>query len=322
MDFPGRSLAARWTILVIMTACLSSCGAPPSTTLRTYPRDLGSFSMSHGPAVIHEGEFSGQASIRPWSGYWHPLSRIDARSALEKYDRLSGKEALAREEQRIRSEARPFLPWEGRCDAWAIASILQPEPLVPKVVEVEGRREVFSVAEQKALWIYAHEVVDPSIRGTVGERNDGNGGSSFEDISPAEFHRVLQVMLQDRRVPFIMDRDPRPPVWNTPVDGARWTIRRDPERADVFHVRAWVYAVFPYDDDRDSTERLAPVLEYQYVLEAHPVPDGYEVHGAKWSGRSVRDHPDFVTWVEPGASSSVRSLNVDLDSDWLRARFQ
>jgi hypothetical protein len=307
---------------VLVAACLSACGAPPSPYFQRFPSDLGAFSSINGPAVISEGEFEAQSDARPWSGYWYPLSRIDARSALEKYDRLTGRASLAFEVQRLSSERRPFQPWEGRCDAWAFASILQPEPVAPRIVEAEGRREVFSIAEQKALWIYSHEVIDPSLRQTVGERNDGDSASAFEDISPAEFHRIIQVMLEDRRTPFIMDRDPRPPVWNTPVQGARWTIHRDRSRADLFHVHTWIHAVFPYDEDRDSTERLAPVIEYQYDLEAHPAPGGYEVHGSRWIGRSVREHPDFVTLVDPTLLRAVRSLNTELDPVWLRAQLQ
>lgn len=325
MELPARSPAFRLAILPLLAACLSSCGAPSDFSppaAPSYPVP-GDFSALHGAAVIEEGDFVARADSAPWSGYWYPLSRIDARSALEKYDRLSGRRALEAEEQRLRTEGRPYQPWEGRCDAWAFASILIPEPRAPLVVEQGGILERFSVAEQKALWIHSHEVIDPASRTVYGTRNDGDGTTPFEDISPAEFHRVLQIRLQRDRKPFIMDRDPRPAVWNSPVHGAHWTIRRDAAQRDLFHVHAWVEAVFPHDSDLDGNDRLVTVLEYTYDLEAHPAGgSGFVVHGSRWTGGSVRDHPDFVTVlkdsVEDSAEAGARSANPELDIDWLR----
>lgn len=94
----------------LLAACLSACGAPPTPYFERFPSELGAFSSRNGPAIITEGEFDAQSEARPWSGYWYPLSRIDARSAFEKYDRLTGRASLAQEVRRLASEGRPFQP--------------------------------------------------------------------------------------------------------------------------------------------------------------------------------------------------------------------
>ena len=323
MNAIGGGYRIPWRLLVGLAAAATGCGVP-SDRIDTPSIDfdkpvLGAFSQLHGPLYVEEGEFQAQADRLPWSGYWYPLSRIDARSALEKYDYLTGNDALNSEIARVRNEGRPLLPWEGRCDAWAIASILTAEPRSPKEIRFRGRKATLTVAEQKALKILSHESIDPSDRSIFGVRNDGQGGDAFEDLSPAEFHRIIQVMLIENRRPFIMDRDPMPPVWNTPVVGARWSITPDRTRTEWMQVHAWVYTVFPYDSDLDSTDRIAPVLEYHYELKVQRLGSGrLRVIDSQWTGRSISSHPDFVTILGENSEVSARSLNPEIDSNWIR----
>lgn len=301
---------------------VAACGAPPSSSSLVAPPgevvEWGDVTRLHGPVIVREGIFSLRAATIPWSGYWYPLSRLDARSALRKHDLLTGRRALEFEEQRIRGESRPFLPWEGRCDAWALASVLHPEPRLERRVEREGLTAVFSIAEQKALWVHAHERLPEGSRVIFGSRNDGDGRSDFDDPAPAEFHRVLEVMLGEKKKPIIMDRDPRPPVWNTPVHAATMEVVRDLQRRSLFHVRAWVEATFPYDDDADSIQRLATILEYTYDFETAPGNDGHIVLSSRWTGSSRWNHPDFVTIPTDAAEDQLGSRNPEIDLDWLR----
>jgi hypothetical protein len=188
---------------------------------------------------------------------------------------------------------------------------------VPQVVQSNATEVVFSVAEQKALWIFAHERIDARDRWVVGERNDGDGSSSFDDLAPSEFHRILQVLLEQEHRPFVMDRDPRPPVWNTPVYGANWEVKPRPGSEGIFDVSVWVQAVFPYDEDIESTERIAPVLHYQYELFTVSTSEGALVLDGKWTGASRRDHPDFVTVLSDSALGPRGSTNPEIDLQWL-----
>lgn len=325
MRIVGRSRFAQGIRAITFLCSFIGCNASPSlmdTASQRFPDvEMGSFTSIYGPLVVEEGVFTYLSDIVPWSGYWHPLSRIDASSALAKYDYLTGRRSLEFEETRIRNENRPYLPWEGRCDAWSFASIFIPKPTTVKEVIVGARREKFSIAEQKALWIYSHESIEPNARTIFGERNYGDNSGAFDDFSPAEFHRILQVILQKEARPFIMDRDPRPPVWNTPVFGAKIYIEKDPVKVDSLHVTAWVQTVFPYDFDTSSTDRIAPVLKYTYDLEVYPSSLGLVVFGSSWTGQSKLDHPDFVTVPVLSESAKAKSLNTEIDFQWLEDHF-
>ena len=102
----------------------------------------------YGPLVVREGDYL-RADERPWSGYWFPLKddiliaaspRNGGQPPLDKYDKYA-MEALGKATTSVQEEIQKFLynpmaeNWEGRCGAWAIASVMEPEPVLP----AEGR---------------------------------------------------------------------------------------------------------------------------------------------------------------------------------------
>jgi hypothetical protein len=321
-----RGGAGLWCLLMLSCAPLPEGGRIQERTRQALDPILHPASALWGDLLIEPGTFEADTGVRPWSGYWFPLSGNESESALLKLDRVTGRQALKWFRADKLHSDRPALPWEGRCDAWALASLLVPEPSAP--LEIQGER--FEVWEQQALWIHSFEELDPSFRSILGSRNDGDGGSPFEDLLPMELHLVVQKRLLEERLPFVLDRDPKPPVWNTPIWGARWTLSRDPE-GDSFGLRSWrvamdLYGVLPLDQLPIQPERRVVVLHYDYRLRGVPLDDGkFRVEDSEWLGASRLDHPDFVTLPlakTPFDSNQHRSSNPEIDSSWLHTHFK
>ena len=62
---------------------------------------------------------------------------------------------------------------------------------------------------------------------------------------------------------------------------------------------------------------VAPVLEYTYDLQADPSPMGEAVVGSRWTGKSISNHPDFVTILADDGDPHARSMNPEIDADWI-----
>ncbi len=256
------------------------------------------------------------SGVRPWSGYWYPLAGASSQraihEALARYDRLTGGQALQWQLDSERSSIGRPESWEGRCDAWALASILEAPP---------------RSRDEQVLKTLSYEQVDPGQILIFGKRNDGEGGHSFEDMLPMELHRILVRQLKELRRPFILDRDPRPPVWNTPIWGARW------ERTEEVPVvgtpdagkRSWRVSLDLYGTLPLAEPKIAPtipvVLHYEYRL--WTIDGGFGgdwVVESEWLGRSKGDHPDFAT-IPIDAVPSHRSRNPELDLSRMDGRW-
>ncbi|MRG91009.1 hypothetical protein [Polyangium spumosum] len=265
---------------------------------------------------VMAGERSGEATIKPWSSWWFPTwddflfaERDGELSPLQKYDRYSStvlrKTTTAAAYERENLYGRHASSWSGLCYAWALASILEPEPKG----EVTHGSLHFAVGDLKALLLKTYEAVkDPP---TVGDRNDGAWDDEYEDILPHVFHRVLVRELFQKQRPFIMDKDAGYEVWNVPVYKAITKIERDASARDVVHVRTVVFVASPDVESYDHVGTEATTREYTYDLRGVWVGDRFLVREGAWTENSRWDHPDFL--ILPPDRVTRASFNPEID---------
>ena len=289
--------------------------------------DLASVATDvYGPLYVQAGNFTGEATPKAWSSWWYPTredtlfrSKSGVLSPLEKYDRYV-REVLRRSSSAAEFERKnlydPYAAgWSGLCDAWAIASIMEPEPTHDIIRH--GIR--FTVGDQKALLIKTYEDVQ-GLR-LIGQRNDAQWDSVYADIYPDQFHIVLKAELLDGGRPFIMDHDAGIEVWNTPVWKAIVEVKEDPTDAATVHVRTTVVTASPFVDDRDYTGTLEVTRTYTYdLVGAWEADRRFKVTSGRWTDRSRWDHPDFV--IPKPTSLTQKSRNTEINVDVVSAILQ
>ncbi|MDI1476495.1 hypothetical protein [Polyangium sp. y55x31] len=272
--------------------------------------------------LLPEGEFSAEATIKPWSSWWFPTvddflfaAKNGELSPLQKYDLYSSTfqhkttTAAAYEREKL-YDARAD-SWSGLCFAWALASIMEPEPNKP-IVHGSLR---FKVGDLKALLLKTYEAVTDTP--TVGDRNDGEWNDVYADILPHTFHRVLVVELFKNRRPFIIDRDPGHEVWNLPVYKAITKITRDTRARDVVHVRTVLFVATPDVKTYDYVGANVTTREYTYDLNGAWEGRRFVVRGGVWTENSRWDHPDFVV-LRPNEVKRA-SFNPQIDVETVDA---
>lgn len=299
------------------------------------------------------------ADKKVWSSYWFPHYERDlfegsdgaGKSALEKYDRLradkTGKPSKAAETQKAMWNSS-VASWEGLCDAWSIASVLLPEPAGPAGYKLKDNKTTvtFSVGEQKALLLKSFENISSASLTIYGQRFQGGpartvDGQSFGWVQPDlyadQFHRFLEVMVLQRKQPFVLDHDPSEAVWSEPVDGANFEILPIPGRFDQVFVRAFIYPARQRSrETRDEAGKNEHIREYNYILGGTiDWNRNLTVQYGIWLNKdfiakrpeyanlpelvsavhvdSRRSHPDFVYVVPTNLPDSRRPANPEID---------
>lgn len=280
----------------------------------------------YGAAVVSEGEYFIDTHVRPWGGSWFPMSDNDLfhgpDSPLQKYDlynlKVHHQTTNASQYEESHFYHPDSVPWEGRCDAWALASLMEPEPVLKSPVSLDNI--LFSTSDLKALVTLTYENMEGIIQ--FGQRFNGDYLSVPEDIYPDQFHRFLQIELFKKRKPFIMDKDPGIEVWNTPVYKADLTLLNDSNNPHLIHVHAALEGMNPADVSAHSgheadnivniLEKHAVVFEYDYDLFGNRQSDGsLKVVYGTWLGSSLESHPDFV-WALPDSRDRRWSDNSEI----------
>jgi hypothetical protein len=271
-----------------------------------------------GPLIVQEGRYSRKTEKVPWPASWYPKSEdylFKGDSApLRKYD-LYTKNAHALTTHAAEFEQKHFyrpgeVPSAGRCDSWAIASILSPAPFIKQPIELNG--VLFSTGDLKALTVLSYGDVEGIVQ--YGQRFNGDYRSIPDDIYPDQFHRILQSELFGKGRPFIVDRDSSVEVWSTPIYEAELLMVRDPENTHIMHVHSTLKGMNPsgLEMSPDNTEPQEVLLEYTYDLYGQPLlQGGLSVVAGEWTGASVKIHPDFA-WTLP-ETVNRRSLNSEID---------
>ena len=272
-----------------------------------------------GPLIVEIGEFSADSGVEPWAGWWYPRRSNalfkEATSPLQKYDQYVAK-TRNRPSYASEFEFKHFyFPdgafWAGRCDAWAVATLMEKEPILTAPVVLEGIS--FNSEDLKALAILTYDEIEGVTQ--YGQRYNADFDSIAEDIYPEQFHKILQRELLEKNRPFIMDKDALVEVWNTPIFQAHVKVLPKKGEPNVLQVITLIKGTQPLDltSKWDALSRKVITFEYTYDLYGYPQPDGtFEVVYGLWTGDSRRNHPDFV-WTLPEAKNERKSGNKELD---------
>jgi len=139
----------------------------------------------------------GSAERTPWSGWWWPSLTsqdgphlYDPGGPLAKYDAYV--QSLGQPNPGTRQWeldhfvfSDPKLDWAGKCNGWAVASLVEPEPAQPRTVN----GMTFSVADQKGL-LADYYFADPAAW-LLGSKDGG--------LKPSEFHAKVLYWIGTQR---------------------------------------------------------------------------------------------------------------------------
>ena len=175
--------------------------------------------------------------------------------------------------------------WEGHCNGWSAAAILEPEPRETKI----RNGIAFETSDQKSI---LSELYMNTYYNFYGHRNWGKPGDDPDDIYPDEFHRLLLEYLGNKKSAMVCDTSYDRQVWNFPIykfKSSWYTSWSDDKKLKV---RTTVY----YSDDGVrpyfiGTKRFSTTYRYNLFLDEHG-----NITSGEWTGSSKTNHPDFV-WV-------------------------
>lgn len=327
--------------------------------LGSYPLNLDdpaltSATRMYGESVINMNALpirSGpiDTGVRPWSSWWYPknedkLFRDDPaisehpNSTLGKYDLFR---KLQWEKERDSNGPAPIsaadyenahyransFSWEGLCDAWALASILYPEPKtsISKAYNTglfSTTHIEFNTDDLKALILKTYEGISSAGLTYHGQKFTGDAdGWVFPDIFPDQFHRFIEASFAAKKMPFVMDHDPGIEIWNVPVYKVNYLIDRVPNQSNSVFVKMWVYsASSTAANEKNFLGSKEVIREYDYILAGTLQADGkLLVNSGFWVKMpnggvdSRRDHPDFVIELTDPSAITRKSHNPGID---------
>lgn len=252
-----------------------------------------------GTLKVKEGKIEGESLKKPWSSYWFPYfetfmfeAQDSIPAPLQKYDEFM------KRNYRFKVSTADFeknhvynnraSDWEGLCHAWALASIVYPEPKR----EVTLRGITFRVADLKALLLKTFE--EAPLGEFFGQRNNAEWDSVYADVYPEQFHKFVQEVLIKQKKSFIMDYDAGNQVWNVPVFKAISRVQKsenDPKRVKV---KTYIYYADPFVNDKNFVGTEEVIKSYNYDLIGNWIQDEFVVDYGVWTESSKWDHPDYM----------------------------
>ena len=281
-----------------------------------------------GPLYIKEtrnedGHISAEVveTKRPWSAYWYPFKNkilySDPDSVLAKYDRalaaINSKTGISRVAETESETCSKVITdgWEGRCDAWAFASVLVPEPIKP--LEIHGIK--FGISDLKALAIMAHSRY-PYKQYGITYRGDADTDGTYQDIKPEAFHRIVTKVIGEQKKAIIIDEEAGPKIWNKPVYKYIWKVEKDPEIDTAYIIRMTVMLVESKSYPTSKVTGIEDIMAYDYkarlyVNKSVYNKSGYQVIAGQWLGDSRRRHPCNVKI--PDENAEISSHNPEFN---------
>lgn len=314
------------TLLISLSGCynaketqISEVNRGPTSSVNPIIRKdiFNGATLEYGALTVKEGEFFAESKIIPWSSWWFPANRrylfdrsdTNNLAPLQKYD-LYAKRAHDIDSHSTQFEETDIfnpseVAWAGLCHAWAVASVIHPEPTTP----VTLKNISFTTGDQKALLLKSYENVS-SLK-IYGQRYDGNRMDEYDDIFPDQFHRIVQVYLFEKGLPFLMDYDPSFSVWTVPVFNIKFIISRDSEGSAM--VKSWITLASPFVNNPEFIGTKRIVKYYEYRLYGNWLNGELKVTSSEWINDSRFDHPDYLIGYPSEAKRA--SLNTQLNND-------
>ncbi|AZZ37363.1 hypothetical protein CIK05_11360 [Bdellovibrio sp. qaytius] len=247
--------------------------------------------------AIKEGTFTAQADVLPWRGYWFPQRGQPITVSMKKYDLFvkarTGKSPNSAGYERIK-HAWGGEVWEGHCNGWAAASILNEEPVAPQTDPLS--KTTFSVLDQKALMIERDFCVTHAF---FGSRYRGPGDNA-SDIRPALFYKTLTYYIGQLGKPVATDYDSHETVNNAVISGYTMTITKTASK--TFRVNS-VVTLHHYDKTKSDEPGVARSEQKKYNFSIR-VNDAGEIIGGNW----LTGNPDFL-WVPLSHSACGNNNN-------------
>lgn len=288
-------------------------------------KDFGPLYISETVDKDQKPEFDKvESKQRPWAGFWYPFTDQSLykghNSPLAKFDAVmkkKGKHSHVASGEAKRFEAQKFDGWEGHCPGRAIAASLIPEPKAPLIIEgVE-----FSIADQKGLHTFSHIQYPHTVYGVV-YRGDAETDGTYQDIAPEALHQLVIKTVGEEGRPLVIDHVAGTPVWNEPLYSYRWKIEKDPKYDFAYTVSARALLVKERSGQETnvltgSEDIMAPSYNYTLYVDKTDTKDGkFRVIAGRWTGRSVKDHPDTVSYLakegKPKSNSDAFNKNISL----------
>jgi hypothetical protein len=278
-----------------------------------------------GPLIVQLGEIQAESEIVPWSGSWLPARDpwlSEGRPApLQIWDNWVQSyfgQAIGSAwsfEKASSAQAQHALAWEGACDAWAIASLYESEPQRPWLAP---NGSIVSVGLQKAILVKSWERVEG--KRIYGRPYRGDRESDWSEPSPMALHRFIQAELFEQGRPFIVDKDPGVPIWNTPVFAATFRLTQDETDPATIQVYAGLKGVDPLFGNPNEVGTHISWIELRYQLRGVPLGGGrFGVVDSQWvrdpelGVDSIEFHPDFLVGLPPrGQAVQHQSRNPAL----------
>ena len=253
-----------------------------------------------GPATVSALTLNGEASYRPWSGYWWPTWESGLTTGryyrghpapLEKYDLLvsgSYPGEVTRTEL-ANHDPQEAEGWEGYCHAWANAAILE---RLNFDHAVHGKT-FLSIGDQKGILTVCH-YDDYKVL----EKCRSN---------PLVFHRYLLDYIGEQGLPVAADLDGGSQVWSYPIYGYQMEISQG-------NLSDSVSCTIYYADDMGGAVDYRGTIERSKTLSYRLDKDGDGSYtGGEWTNDRDSDNVDFV-W-EPISQRAENSV-----IDYQRAR--
>ncbi|HID97217.1 MAG TPA: hypothetical protein EYP57_03380 [Thermodesulfobacteriaceae bacterium] len=238
----------------------------------------------------------GEASYRPWSGYWWPFWEAGLPTGkyyrghpapLEKYDLVTSGYFPGRATRTELTNHRPETAqaWEGYCHAWANAAILETVDFENSVLD----GCFFSIGDKKGLLTVCH-YDDYKMFQRCGR-------------NPLVFHQYLLEYVGKNRVPVAADLDGGEQVWSYPIYRFRMDIAQGGE-SDYISCTIF-YADDQVGPDFQGTREESKTLYYRLFKDAH----GSYTYG-EWAGATAGRGPDFV-WLPVGQKAENSHIDYE-----------
>lgn len=304
---------------------------------------LEKVTRKYGPSIIDLKKVPYQTAVtdtgvRPWSSWWYPKKEKrlfynpSGDAPLQKYDKYRDRWYRKHRGQRAPGSATTIeesqynpnsIIWEGLCNAWAFASILAPEPTIPKSIRFGVSRVVFDVADQKALLMKIYEGIKDDEIEVFGQKFTGDqDGWIHPDPFPDQFHRFIEKKIIEDKEAFVMDHNAGVEIWNVPVFKANYSISKIAGRNDAVLVRTWLFTAAPNSENEVGNVGTKEMIrEYHYILYGDiisgnrlKVKSGVWIKGSNGTD-SRKGHPDYFIRIPKPKSVSRESFNPAIESE-------